>query len=136
MTSKRKNGIRMALAGATVAGLTMIALPSPAQAATGYVRCNKGDICFFSGYDGGGKMCAWTGNDTDWQKGAEKCSWSKSTKVKSVYNRGYSGGKDTVVYYKKAGQKKQDRGGCTTPGKKGNFQAAKYLRSHKWVTSC
>ncbi|MDG9708358.1 peptidase inhibitor family I36 protein [Streptomyces sp. DH10] len=118
-------------AGATLlAGLGVGVAASPAQAA--YSDCDKGEICFYTGDDGTGKMCAWSGNDNDWRNGSTTCSWAADNKVRSVYNRGTSG--MAVVYY--SGANYEDREGCTTSGKKGNLSGKYMLRSHKWVNKC
>ncbi|MGW0825183.1 peptidase inhibitor family I36 protein [Streptomyces sp. NPDC002845] len=133
MTSISKTRATLAAGAALVAGAAVMIMPGTAQAAS-YSDCKKGDICFYTGYNGTGKMCSWDGNDSDWRGGSIRCSWAGTNNVKSVYNNGYNSGKKDVVYYKKADYK--DRVGCTKVGKQGNLAGTYKVRSHKWVTSC
>lgn len=119
------------IAGSTLlAGIGLGVAATPAHAA--YSDCESGEICFYTGDNGTGKMCAWDGNDSDWRNGAVQCSWAADNNVRSVYNNGTSG--KAVVYY--SGANHENRKGCTTKGKKGNLAGTYKLRSHKWVNSC
>jgi Peptidase inhibitor family I36 len=134
--------IRMAVAGTAVAGLAVIALPASAQAGptASYSDCPKGDICFYTGKNGTGRMCNWEGNDSDWRRGAIRCSWSGTRNVRSVYNNGYDSGNKDVAYYVGANYKDSNgnprRIGCTKVGKQGNLAGTYKLRSHKWIRNC
>ncbi|MFJ8098487.1 peptidase inhibitor family I36 protein [Streptomyces griseofuscus] len=120
------------LAAAVVAGL---ALPGTAQASadSSYSDCPSGNVCFYTGDDGTGKMCAWSVDDPDWRSGSITCSWSATTRAQSVYNHGVTGA--PVSYYTGANYG-GSRAGCTKAGTKGNFVgnsgAGYFLRSHKW----
>lgn len=119
-------------AGATLlAGIGVGITASPAQAAS-YADCTSGNICFYTGDNGTGKMCKWDGNDNDWRNGSIQCSWAADNNVRSVYNNGTSG--MSVVYY--SGANYETRKGCTKSGVKGNLAGTYKLRSHKWVSSC
>jgi hypothetical protein len=119
-------------AGATLlAGLGIGAVASPAQAAA-YDDCGGGEVCFYTGKDGTGKKCSWSGRWADWQAGAARCSWAATNNVKSIYNNGNSG--QSVVYYTSSNFK--DRIGCTKKGVKGNLAGTYKVRSHKWVEKC
>ncbi|MGP4087227.1 peptidase inhibitor family I36 protein [Streptomyces sp. KR55] len=115
-----------------VAGLT---LPETAQAAPvpGWGDCPEQHVCFWTGDNGTGSMCHWSGDDPDWRAGAIQCSWSATRRAQSVYNNGTSGA--SVSYYTGANYG-GSRAGCTAKGGRGNFVgnngAGYYLRSHKW----
>ncbi|KJK34529.1 hypothetical protein UK15_35535 [Streptomyces variegatus] len=128
----RKLGVTIATLALTAVGLGVPA--TSAQAASGYDRCVKGDVCFFSGSGGSGSMCSWDADDSDWRGGAITCSWSGTTTVRSVYNNGHSGGYDTVKYYRYANYSTYE--GCAANGLKHTYSTPKTLRSHKWATSC
>lgn len=133
---KRVRALRskaVVIAGSTLlAGLGLTVAATPAHAA--YADCKSGNICFYTGDNGTGKMCQWTGNDDDWRNGAIQCSWAADNNVRSVYNNGVSGTYTAVIYY--SGANYQTRKGCTTLGKKGNLAGTYKLRSHKWATKC
>ncbi|MFK0181631.1 peptidase inhibitor family I36 protein [Streptomyces xanthochromogenes] len=121
--------------GAALLAATAALLPATAaHAAGGYDRCVSGDICFFSGDNGSGSMCSWSGDDPDWRNGSIVCSWSADKNVKSVYNHGTVQAYDHVVYYK--GANYSDRVGCENAGSKVNLAGTYHVRSHKWTTSC
>lgn len=117
--------------GALLLGGLGIGAAAPAQAAEAY-DCGQTNICFYTGYNGTGKKCSWTGYDPDWREGSTVCSWAADTKVKSVYNRGRSG--MVVIYY--SGKDYEDRIGCTKSGVKGNLAGTYRLRSHHWADEC
>ncbi|WP_238419527.1 peptidase inhibitor family I36 protein [Streptomyces taklimakanensis] len=126
---------RRALVGfATIAAAAGLSLPSGAQAApAGWSDCPSRHVCFWTGDNGTGRMCAWPGDDPDWRGGAIRCSWSGTTRAQSVYNNGTSGA--SVSYYTGADYK--GRAGCTAKGGRGNFVGnngtGHFLRSHKWA---
>ena len=108
---------------------TMVMAPVSASADHEYERCDSGEICFFSDFDGSGSICAWKTFDSDWQGGAVRCSWSATSNVKSIWNRrGVA-----VDYYK--GADYDDRVGCTHSGIAGNLAGTYKLRSHKFRSS-
>lgn len=120
-------------AGATVlAGLGLGAAAAPAQAKEAAYSCPSGSVCFYSGDNGSGSRCVWSGNDNDWRNGDIQCSWAADKNVRSIYNNGTSG--MVVIYY--SGANYQTRKGCTTKGTKGNLAGTYKLRSHKWANSC
>lgn len=100
--------------------------------AASYSDCPKGDVCFYSGSNGTGNMCNWDVSDPDWRSGAITCFGV--TTPRSIYNNGYAGGYDDVVYYINTGY--NDRIGCTRVGVQGNLAGTYVVRSHQWVTSC
>ncbi|MCK1798261.1 peptidase inhibitor family I36 protein [Streptomyces sp. XM4193] len=124
----------LAMAAATAAGAAVMMAPGTAQAAPApsYSNCPTGDVCFYTGSNGTGKMCNWAGNDKDWRSGSEVCSWSATTNVRSIYNNGR---RMDVAYYK-AADHKGNRIGCTKKGKQGNLAGTYTLRSHKWLDKC
>lgn len=125
--------VRNILIGAAIAGFATIMLPGSAQAAQGYDRCAKGDVCVFTEYNGMGRMCAWYGDDPDWWGGSVQCSWADDTAVRSVYNNGYSGSYDDVRMYTGSGY--TGYVGCLGNGVKGNLSSPIKMRSHYWVTN-
>ncbi|MFE9174450.1 peptidase inhibitor family I36 protein [Streptomyces kebangsaanensis] len=110
--------------------------PSSAQAAAAgseaWSDCPSQHVCFYTGDNGTGDMCAWSQDDDDWWSGAIVCSWASRTRVQSVRNRGTSGA--PVSYY--TGAKLSGRVGCIASGTQGNLVgnggAGYYLRSHTW----
>ncbi|MFD0417818.1 peptidase inhibitor family I36 protein [Streptomyces sp. NPDC127108] len=125
--------VRLAFVGAA-AVIAAAALPGSAQAADGYDRCVSGDVCFFTGKDGGGRMCAWDWHDKDWTREPITCSWSGDVNVQSVFNNGKrtpDGKFQDVAYYEFTNY--TTRKGCTKLGKKGNLAGTYTLRSHQWL---
>jgi hypothetical protein len=124
------------LAGlASAAAMVSLVMPSSAQAAAAGPTawsCPIEHVCFYTGDDGTGQMCAWSQDDRDWRSGTIVCSWSSSTRAQSVYNNGDSGA--PVSYYTGVGY--TGRVGCVASGTHGNFAggsgAGYYLRSHTW----
>ncbi|MFI1584259.1 peptidase inhibitor family I36 protein [Embleya sp. NPDC020630] len=53
-----------------------------------YGRCIPRSVCFFTESDGGGRMCAWVGDEADWLAGKNVCSWAGTTAPRSVFNNG------------------------------------------------
>ncbi|MDT0446347.1 peptidase inhibitor family I36 protein [Streptomyces johnsoniae] len=97
--------------------------------------CTSGWVCFWSGHNFSGSKCQWDVADRDWLGGAARCSWSKGTAVKSVFNAGVSGGLTGVAYY--TGVDYTNRIGCTPQGLGGNLAGTYTVRSHRWInTSC
>ncbi len=130
-----RSALRTSLAAGTAAAAFAVVLVAPGTAqAASYDDCQSGDVCFYTGANGSGQMCAWDGDDPDWRTGAVKCTWAATTNVRSVYNNGTKGVYQDVVYY--SGKDYTNRIGCTKVGKKGNLTGTYRLRSHKWVTSC
>lgn len=107
--------------------------PTPAFAS--YSDCPSEHVCFWTGADGTGSMCHWSSADPDWQSGSITCSWSATTNVKSIYNRGTASDLTGVVYY--SGANYATRKGCTKQGVKGNLAGTYKVRSHQWTSgSC
>ncbi|MFE4361302.1 MULTISPECIES: peptidase inhibitor family I36 protein [unclassified Kitasatospora] len=127
--TRRHLGLIASLAAAAAA---LLAVPQPAHAALDPWSCVEGRVCVYSGPDGTGSVCAWPYDDPDWQSG-DRCSWSATTKVRSVYNHGGSG--RPVAFYPGANYTGQ-RVVCTAAGARGNFSqnggTGVHLRSHRW----
>ncbi|MFE9093398.1 peptidase inhibitor family I36 protein [Streptomyces sp. NPDC007264] len=126
--------LRSALAAATSAAAlaAVLALPGTSHAAaTAWGSCAEGTVCFYTGSDGTGSKCAWTEADPDWTQGLIKCSWSQTTNVKSVWNRGTDSSLTGVAYYQWANY--NTRKGCTPQGTRGNLAGTYMLKSHRWV---
>ncbi|MDG4864370.1 peptidase inhibitor family I36 protein, partial [Streptomyces sp. T-3] len=106
--------------------------------AVGYDRCEKTNICFFTEKNGKGDMCAWDGDDIDWNEGEERCGWTTTKEARSVFNNGV-GNSDgevyvDVVYFAKP--KSRDHLGCVERGTKANFPEPVRPKSHVWATKC
>ncbi|MFJ7910680.1 peptidase inhibitor family I36 protein [Kitasatospora sp. NPDC096204] len=121
------------IASFAAAAAALLAAPQPAHAALDPWSCVEGRVCAYSGPNGTGQVCAWPYDDPDWQAG-DTCSWSATTKVRSVYNHGTSG--RPVGFYTGADYTGQ-RVVCTAAGAKGNFSqnggTGVHLRSHRWT---
>ncbi|MDQ3235378.1 MAG: peptidase inhibitor family I36 protein [Pseudobdellovibrionaceae bacterium] len=92
-----------------------------------YSDCPGGNICFFNGPGGTGKMCSWREHDEDWTSGGSVCSWATDMNVKSVINNTAW----RIEYFKKPGYK--DRVGSTHSGVQGNLAGTYKLGSHRKV---
>ncbi|MFI9597957.1 peptidase inhibitor family I36 protein [Nonomuraea sp. NPDC052265] len=92
-----------------IAVAALAAVASPAQAATGYDRCQEGNYCLFSGLDGTGDIVQLQAST------ASLAALGMGDRAKSDWNR-----TDTLIHlYSEA-----DYGGCsavTGPRGKGNF---------------
>ncbi|MFI6648361.1 protein kinase [Streptomyces sp. NPDC050529] len=110
--------------------------PGAARTAAGYDRCGPGNVCFFSGADGGGEMCAWEGDDPDWADGQNDCSWARTSSAGSIYNNGVADPKgfNHVTYFAEAGLRK--RLGCIERGQRRNLTLMQSVRSHTWAKTC
>jgi hypothetical protein len=135
MTDKRRPRKTILSILATIAFVLGLATPAAAsdlgaQAWTG--SCPSQYVCFYSGDNGTGSRCAWTGQDNDWLAGTIVCSWARNTRVQSVWNNGTSG--TGVSYYTSFNF--SGRVGCTASGTRGNFAgnngAGYFLQSHRW----
>ncbi|MFK4597628.1 serine/threonine-protein kinase [Streptomyces pristinaespiralis] len=107
-----------------------------AQTATGYDRCGAGSVCFFSEPDGGGRMCAWEGDDPDWFDGETDCSWAATERPRSLFNNGAPdpNGFLHVTYFAKPGL--QQRLGCVEKGRRQDLALDSSVLSHTWAKSC
>ncbi|WP_037678100.1 peptidase inhibitor family I36 protein [Streptomyces albus] len=125
--------IRTALAVAVGTAAAIVTLPgtSATAATTAWGSCVQGSVCFYTGSNGTGSVCAWSGADPDWTQGTSKCSWSQTKNVKSVWNRGTSSGYTGVAYYQ--WKDYTTRKGCTPQGGRGNLAGTYMLKSHRWV---
>ncbi|WP_406075637.1 peptidase inhibitor family I36 protein [Micromonospora sp. NBC_01638] len=95
--------------------------------------CPVGDFCAWSGANGTGSRCNWTDADNDWWAGATVCSWSKTTSMKSFWNRGTSTSYPGVHLYLNANYGSEWY--CAVRGSKYNGEG--WMRSHRWQTgSC
>jgi hypothetical protein len=108
----------------------------PAQTATGYDRCMPGAVCFFSQADGGGRMCAWTGDDTDWTGGPVGCSWAGAERPRSIFNNGMPdpNGYIHVAYFAEPGLR--ERVGCVEKGQRHDLALTSDVLSHTWAKTC
>ncbi|WP_156723078.1 protein kinase domain-containing protein [Streptomyces apocyni] len=106
--------------------------------ATGYDRCARGDVCFFTQRDGQGEMCAWEGDDTDWVRGPHTCDWATTRHPRSVFNNGYDTdeGEELVAVLYYAENRLREQLGCLGVRKKANFAKPVAVRSHTWVEHC
>lgn len=111
----------------------------------GYHRCPAGSVCFFSGHNGTGEMCSWTGDDSDWLTGSERCEWTREQPVRSIFNNNQE--RTTlhdVAYYRgvnftPAGydlSRPTQRTGCTGVNQQGNLAGTYAPLSHRWVEHC
>ncbi|MEU0533571.1 peptidase inhibitor family I36 protein [Amycolatopsis tolypomycina] len=110
-------------------------LTAPAEAtASSWDDCPSQHVCFWTGDNGTGQMCNWSGDDPNWLSGSIRCSWARTTKAQSVWNRGTTGA--PVSYYTGADYG-GSRAGCTPSGGRGNFVGGSgtgyLLRSHRWA---
>ncbi|GHC69719.1 protein kinase domain-containing protein [Streptomyces flavofungini] len=109
-----------------------------ADGRSGYDRCPLGAVCFFTGRDGAGDLCAWVGDDSHWQGGEAWCGWADDEAARSVFNHG----RDTsmgekyvdVIFYGRAHLK--DRLDCVEVGARKNFPVPLRPRSHTWSPRC
>ncbi|MEE4491413.1 peptidase inhibitor family I36 protein [Streptomyces sp. BE230] len=110
--------------------------PGAERTAAGYDCCGPGNVCFFSGADGGGEMCAWEGDDPDWADGQNDCSWARTSSAGSSYNNGVADPKgfNHVTYFAEAGLRK--RLGCIERGQRRNLTLMSSVRSHTWAKTC
>ncbi|MBQ0984174.1 peptidase inhibitor family I36 protein [Streptomyces sp. F63] len=129
----RKIRTTLAVAAATAAAVVALPGTTATAAPTPWESCVSGNVCFFTGRDGTGLMCAWSVADPDWTQGTSKCSWSQTDEVKSVWNRGTSSSFTGVAYYQ--WKDYNTRKGCTPQGKRGNLAGTYKLKSHQWIKS-
>ncbi|MFD8822355.1 protein kinase [Streptomyces sp. NPDC059605] len=110
----------------------------PATEPVGYDRCIRGSVCFFTAADGGGRMCAWEGDETDWLEGENRCSWAGRQHPRSVFNNGRAATEGEsyaqVVYY--ADKYLKNRLGCLSAGTRTNLSVPAGPRSHVWAKRC
>ncbi|MFI6645486.1 serine/threonine-protein kinase [Streptomyces sp. NPDC050504] len=104
----------------------------------GYDRCISGSVCFFTASNGGGRMCAWGGDENDWLTGKTRCSWAGGTRPRSAYNNGLgTSDGESLVHVRYFTEKHLQRQlGCIKLGTKVNFTAPVAPRSHVWVEEC
>lgn len=116
--------IAMGTVGALMTGSASAA---PTAVPPAYADCPSQHFCAWSGTNGSGSMCHWSGDDPDWYSGSIRCSWASSRNVRSVYNNGTSG--RGVNTYRADGS----RVGCTASGGAGNYTGAGHrIKSHSW----
>ncbi|MGV9526713.1 peptidase inhibitor family I36 protein [Streptomyces cellulosae] len=117
------------LAAAALVG----ALAAPASVTAAPVdpwTCTPGAFCAYPHDNGKGSPCGWQIDDPDWRSGSSVCSWSKRTRVQSVFNNGTSGA--PVSLWTKAGMK-GTKVLCVRKGQKLNLKGAgTFIRSHTW----
>lgn len=124
--------------GASLATGTGTANATPVSAQAAWYNCDPGEICVYSGSNGTGAGCWWTGDDPDWLAGSIQCSWADTAKVVSIWNRGTgsAGSYRHVKFYHQANY--TNYYACAAQGFKDNTgpDGGVWLRSHKWVTTC
>ncbi|MFG2484538.1 serine/threonine-protein kinase [Streptomyces virginiae] len=106
--------------------------------ASGYDRCWRGAVCFFSEEDGRGEMCSWVDGGADWIEGPAPCPWTARSAPRSVFNNGFDltegASKVDVVYFGQAAQR--ELLGCVKVGTRTNLSGTVRPRSHAWVPNC
>ncbi|MFP3988411.1 protein kinase [Streptomyces sp. E11-3] len=135
-----------ATAGAAAAALAALGFgvsgtftdPGSRAGASGYDRCGRGEVCFFTEEDGQGQICAFDGDDNDWAKGDYLCGWVNERQVRSVFNNGYDTDEGEelvdVLYYAK--KRLQEDLGCIRVGRRVNFADPLTVQSHSWTEDC
>ncbi|MEU5836868.1 protein kinase [Streptomyces diacarni] len=102
---------------------------------TGYDRCERGYVCFFTEPAGQGDMCSWFGFDEDWRTGTIRCPWSARQAPRSVFNNGTQGKHTAVAYFHHDDH--HGREGCISRLARTDLPAdLPEIRSHSWVKSC
>ncbi|MGW9592177.1 peptidase inhibitor family I36 protein [Streptomyces chartreusis] len=126
-----KLGIRGRFIGAAAAIAASVALlPTPANAAASAWSCPVGDFCAYTGDNGAGSRCNWTGDDPDWTNGLIVCGWALGTRVQSVFNNGTTGAPVSAYTATSYGGTKVF---CLARGSQLNLSGVgTYLRSHTW----
>ncbi|MFG2643245.1 protein kinase [Streptomyces sp. NPDC048370] len=106
------------------------------QRATGYERCAPRSVCFFSAANGGGEVCAWEGDDTDWFDGRTDCSWADTARPRSIFNNGGPDpdGYEYVTYFAQPGLR--ERLGCVERGRRVDLPPGSPVLSHTWAKTC
>ncbi|MFJ8039823.1 serine/threonine-protein kinase [Kitasatospora sp. NPDC096147] len=135
---RRHSGRLLTAATAALATALGVGLV-PLLPETGYDRCDRGAVCFFTEPDGQGELCAWVDSDEDWYRGELTCGWSASSPPRSVFNNGQSLAEGAtridVGYF--ADVEYQDRIGCLPNGERRNLpERGPAPYSHEWVRSC
>ncbi|MGW7328145.1 serine/threonine-protein kinase [Streptomyces sp. NPDC054840] len=106
--------------------------------ASGYDRCWRGAVCFFSEEDGRGEMCSWVDGGADWIEGPAPCPWTARSAPRSVFNNGFDlhegATKVDVLYFGQAAQ--QEPLGCVKVRTRTNLSGTVRPRSHAWVPNC
>ncbi|WP_439680170.1 protein kinase domain-containing protein [Embleya sp. MST-111070] len=127
----------------TAKGSNTPAAPAGTPSATpvspvAYDRCIPGSVCFFTESDGGGRMCAWVGDEADWLAGKNVCSWAGTTAPRSVFNngKGAAAGETLINVTYFADKHLQKEIGCVPPGTRRNLDGSVFPRSHVWTDSC
>jgi hypothetical protein len=154
--------VKMFISSVAIAGLTVLVVPSAAQAdtrATAFAAAAADGFFYAADLPNGqGKYCRWLGNDTDWSTCSDPSGSvggnGMLNQASQMFNNGVPGGYDDVnVYYNKGydgafrclatgnhwdnlslGIETFDHWGTNGQGygKSLNNDVA----SHKWVTSC
>lgn len=127
------------VAGTAAVTASLVDRPSDnrprSQQPTGYDRCKKGYVCFFTEPAGEGDMCSWFGFDEDWRTGTIRCPWSGRTAPRSVFNNGVNG-KFTGVAYFRLDDHRGPVDCVTRLGRQDLPSGTPKLRSHRWVERC
>jgi hypothetical protein len=136
---------KRALAIGSVVATALVAVPVAASAAeqgpqarrvsAANFDCPTGDLCAYSGPDGTGSRCVWSGSDDNWLSGSISCSWAGTKPVLSVYNKGTSPDYEGVALYLSPNY--VDQAFCAQQGTATDFEGVGVkTRSHQWVTAC
>ncbi|MFH9656837.1 peptidase inhibitor family I36 protein [Streptomyces sp. NPDC017248] len=112
---------------ATSAPATTVAASAPSASGSGAAatyRCDPGNFCIYSSWDGGGTRCQWTSEKI--ANTADQCSFIRNGKnVLSLWN----GTGHRVQYYTQTNY--HSRVGSTPAGHGGNLQGSYQIRSFK-----
>ncbi|GEB56412.1 serine/threonine-protein kinase [Streptomyces gardneri] len=135
----RPRRIPLVVASATVAATGLgLALTAFDGTASGYDRCGKGAVCFYSEPDGRGDMCRWVDGEKSWPNGVFPCPWTRDRPVRSAFNNGNSQAEGAqyvdVVFF--AATDHREPLGCLERGTRTNFEEPVRPRSHTWQESC
>ncbi|MER5748054.1 peptidase inhibitor family I36 protein [Streptomyces sp. NPDC002225] len=138
MFRQSKLGLAAASSLLALAGTLVTGTGTANATAQAWGGCAAGDICVYSGLNGTGSVCAWDGDDNDWESGAITCSWSSTKKVMSIWNNGTGGPgsyKDVHFFHQ---ANRLGWYGCAAQGWAGNTNGTTgaWLRSHQWWTGC
>ena len=94
------NGKRKVLVAAAAAGVMLFGIATPANAATGYARCDPGYLCLFTEPNGQGVIAQYKVGDADMgdsfgplgMNDNAESYWNRSGANWSLYNGPYYGG--------------------------------------------
>lgn len=131
-TAIRKAAIVLAVP-ALVGSVGGVASADPAGT-SGFDNCPSGFVCFYTGVNGSGAKCQWSGPDS---QHADDCSWAADTVVKSVYNHGTDSSFIGLCYYRLPDYKFKEEAPVRflLQGQHENVPSGGWkVLSHRWVT--